>query len=124
MAEFIPADAGSSTSWSSSALSDIVSKLRAGANDIDTIAGSAPPGPDAGTSSEIVGSALAAIATSAATASARMETAASDVNTSKDTYQQTEEDNTMKVSSAGAPDQNQQNFQNTNYGSPSMIYPG
>lgn len=116
--------ASGSASWSSSALSDIVSKLRAGANGIDAVASSTPPGPDAGTSSEVVGTALATLVTAAATASARMETAADDVNTSRGTYQQTEESNTKKVSDAGASGQDQQNFQNTDYGSPSMIYPG
>jgi hypothetical protein len=116
--------ASGTASWSSSALSDIVSKLRAGANDIDGVASSTPPGPDAGTSAEVVGSALSALVTAAATASARMETAADDVNTSRGTYQQTEESNTNKVSNAGTSDQGQQNYQNTNYGSPSMIYPG
>lgn len=117
-----PADG--STSWSSSALTDIVAKLRNGATDIGQVANSAPPGPDAGNSSEIVGAALSTLATSAATASARMETTADNVNTSMGTYEETEASNTKKVSSAGTSDQNQQNFQNTNYGSPSMIYPG
>lgn len=116
--------ASSTASWSSSALSDIVSKLHAGANDIDAVASSTPPGPDAGTSSEVVGAALAALVTAAATASTRMETAADDVNTSRGTYQQTEENNTKKINDAGTSSQDQQNFQNTNYGSPSMIYPG
>lgn len=124
MSGLVAGDAGGAASWSSSALSDIVSKFRAGASDIDALASSTPPGPDAGTSSQVVGAALASLVTSAATASARMETAADDVNTSKGTYQQTEAANTQKISSAGTSDQDQQNYQNTNYGSPSTIYPG
>jgi hypothetical protein len=124
MSGFTPVDAGGTSSWSSTALADIISKLRAAASDINAAASSAPSGPDAGASSEIVGNALAALVTSAATASTRMETAADDVNTSKGTYEQTEADNTKKISNAGSSDQDQHNFQNTNYGSAGMVYPG
>jgi hypothetical protein len=121
----MPADAGGgSAAWSSSALADIATKLRNGAKDLGDVANSAPPGPDAGTSSEVVGTALAALVTAAATASTRMETAADNVNTAKGTYDQTETSNTNKVSSAGTSNTDQQNFQNTNYGSPGMVYPG
>jgi hypothetical protein len=124
MSQLAPVDAGGTASWSSSALTDIVSKLRNGASDLNAVASSAPPAPDAGTSSDVVGEALAAVVRSAATASIRMETAADDVDTSKGTYRQTEADNTQKISNAGTSEPDQQNYQNTNYGSPSMIYPG
>lgn len=124
MSGFVPADVGGTSSWSSSALTDIVSKLRTGASDINSVTSSAPPGPDAGTSSDSVGKALAEIVTAAATAIARMETAADDVDTSKGTYEQTEQDNTSTINNAGTSSQDQHNFQNTNYGSTSMIYPG
>jgi len=124
MSALVPADSGSTASWSSSALTDIAAKLRNGATDIGGVAKSAPPGPDAGTSSEIVGSALSALVTSAATASARLESAADNVNVANGGYQKTEADNTNKISAAGASNQDQQNFQHTDYGSPSMVYPG
>jgi hypothetical protein len=118
MAVAIPAGGGSA-SWSESALTDIASKLRAGAQDLGNVANNAPPGPDAGTSSQVVGDALAEWVTAAATSVSRMETSANNINTVAGAYKETEASNTNKVNSA-----DQQNFQNTNYGSPSMTYPG
>jgi hypothetical protein len=123
MAVAIPAGGGDA-SWSESALTDIATKLRNGAQDLGNVANNTPPGPDAGTSSQVVGDALAAWVTAAATSASRMESSAADINTAAGTYKETEASNTNKVNSAGTTNTDQQNFQNTNYGSPSMIYPG
>ena len=92
---------GGGVGWEPTTLTDIVARLRGGANELGSVAKGAPPGPDAGTSSEIVGQALAALVTAGATASAALETTAGKVNASLGAYDMTEKSNTKKMTDAG-----------------------
>lgn len=94
---------GGTAGWEPSALTDIATKLRAGAKDLGDGANGAPPGPDAGTSSAVVGAALAALATAGATASALLETTAGKVNAALGAYDITENSNTSKIKNAPDP---------------------
>jgi hypothetical protein len=109
---------GGGLNYEPNTLTDIANKLRDGARALGSLAGSAPFGVDAGTSSEVVGKALTALVKAGATASALMETDADKVNTAKGTYDDTEADNTSSISSQD------QGFENTNYGGVSYQYPG
>jgi hypothetical protein len=88
---------GGGVGWEPSALADIATELRTGAKDLGDVANSAPPAPDAGVSSEIVGQTLATLVTAGATAAAVLETTAGKISASLGAYESTEKSNTDTV---------------------------
>jgi hypothetical protein len=107
---------GGGAGWEPAALTDIADKLRGGAKDLGDTAKTAPPGPDAGTSSGVVGAALVALVTAGATASATLETTANKVNVSRGSYDTTEGDNKDSINSAGSGADGQSGSGGQNYG--------
>jgi hypothetical protein len=85
---------GGGYGYNPSGLGDIAGKLRGGAEALADTARSAPPSPDAGTSSAVVGEALQALARAGATAVARLDDVASKVHASAGSYDHVENVNT------------------------------
>ncbi|GDY33885.1 hypothetical protein [Gandjariella thermophila] len=85
---------GGGYSYDPARLTDIAGKLRDGAKALADTARSAPPSPDAGTSSAVVGEALKALVRAGATAVARMDDVAGKVHASQGSYDTVENTNT------------------------------
>lgn len=109
---------GGSLDYEPGTLADISNRLQAAAKELGELASSAPMGVDAGTSSAVVGQALSALTTAAATASALMEADSGKVDAAHGSYDNTEDTNASSMNKVN------QTFQNTNYGGPAYQYPG
>lgn len=100
-------------------LSDIANKLRGAGQQLSNTASSAPPSPDAGSSSGLVSQVISDLMRTGATTAAVLDQAASKIHAAQGSY-----DTTDNNAAAAMQEQDNQGLSNINMQSNASIYPG
>ena len=100
-------------------LTDIANKLRGAAQQLSGTASSAPPSPDAGSSSALVSQVIADLMRTGATAAAVLDQAAGNIHAAKGNYGTTDND-----AAAAMQQQDNNGLSGINMQSNASIYPG